>query len=553
MRYPHWSIVRRLCSLSATIFVTMTTRTVPTSLGREIRFTDVSPASDSDDDDECRAHALPARKRRAPFVRVRAEAKAVPAAAGDANSSEPPLRPTTPTSSSKSGDSSTASEASFEDDDAAQSTAECRKREGTPGQRPKGKVREFWLRPRYDLLPYHTISTVAVRARRAANQSGGVPRTGPRYLRFIDVAPDSSESSEGEDASESEFEHRDIAYDSGPEKSERDDPQSPDVASDSSDSTEGEDASESASKHRGVACDVQVAGDKSEGDDRHSHLTGSDSEAADVRSACAWLTDADYRRLTSRNGWLNDVVVNAYAELVNSRNATYFSTKRATALAQATDGTLLPGACVAHPRKRTPVRTRSTRAGDASDKASVLVEGGRRKTFVLGSFFYEQLTADGQYDYSRVRRWTRHKSWCVSTPPQSILEYGKILVPVNLDKNHWVLAAIDVTYRRFVYMDSLQRGDECGVLPNLRRWVIDELRDKHTADVVRLQEVGTWEDVINPPFVGKQKDGDSCGMFVVALADHLELAKLPAITQGDIPALREEAARCLREGMLPVE
>ena len=102
-------------------------------------------------------------------------------------------------------------------------------------------------------------------------------------------------------------------------------------------------------------------------------------------------------------------------------------------------------------------------------------------------------------------------------------------------------------------MDSLHRGDTTGVIPTLRRWLMDELTDKYTADVVRLQEVRSWEVVINPPYVERQTDGGSCGMFVLALAEHLELGEVPAITQGDIPALRKEAADCLRAGVLPIE
>ena len=412
-------------------------------------------------------------------------------------------------------------------------------------------MREFVVAPTFDMLPYHTTTTHAARAAKRRARALG---KGPRHFRFVDMHADTSDDSDDDDCPP-RSDAADVSF-----------PKQPEPVSDPSELQESpigpadrdEEGSHCLSSPRDgeeTTPNLVSACDSESGDFSTSRATGE-------RSACAWLRRADYERLTSREGWLNDNVVNAYAQLINQRNATYFENQRrdsvdkagdphATGSGEDTKRVSCPAAV--RPRKRTPVRTRSTRLTSASDDASVLVEGGRRRTFVFGSFFYQLLTSEGRYEFSKVQRWTRHKSWSPSTPVCPVLQYGKILVPINVHETHWVLAAIDITYRRFVYMDSLQKGDTTGVIPTLRRWLLDELTDKYTADVVRLQEVPSWEVVINPPYVGTQTDGGSCGMFVLALADHLELGQVPAITQADIPALRDDAARCLRDGMLAVE
>ena len=495
----------------------MATRALCTHLGREIRFQDLSWASSSEDSDG----EAPPKKRHAADGPHVARANA----ADDSSSTH----------------------------------------------KQDANVREFVLKPAYDMLPCHTITTMAARA---AKQRGRLTQKAPRRFRFIDVPSDTSDESGDEEKALSAREPHGEDTGSDSFRTCRDDgdddarhrlqpPQDEQVTTPASTREEDiADSREAAEEPHQPPVDGEPVPaspeEPSPASPREEDVD--DSQAAQVRSACAWLTRADYRVLNSSEGWLNDSIVNAYAELINNRNSAYFRDKRRDSAEAASDppatGSGQDNKHVSHPggvrpRKRTPVRTRSTRATKVSDHASVIVDGGRRKTFVFGSFFYERLTSEGGYDFSNVQRWTKIKPWSQSTPAKPVLDYGKVLVPVHLHESHWVLAAIDITYRRFVYMDSLQRGDETGVIPTLRRWLIDELTDKYTGDVVRLQEVPSWEVVINPPFVGKQTDGGSCGMFVLALADLLELGEVPVITQGDIPSLREEATRCLREGRLP--
>lgn len=72
------------------------------------------------------------------------------------------------------------------------------------------------------------------------------------------------------------------------------------------------------------------------------------------------------------------------------------------------------------------------------------------------------------YDYQGVGRWTKRQKI-------NVLERDIILIPVNLSNYHWVCAYVDIRNRRFVYLDSMHKDDYGGVLPNLQRWIHDEV------------------------------------------------------------------------------
>ena len=131
-----------------------------------------------------------------------------------------------------------------------------------------------------------------------------------------------------------------------------------------------------------------------------------------------------------------------------------------------------------------------------------------------------------------------------------MLDYGRLILPVNIDNIHWVLAAVDVQHKRFVYLDSM-RGSSRGVLQRVRQWFVDEVTDKYGDDEVRRLGIATWDTIDNPPYVPLQKDEQSCGIFAVILADYLEYGQVPDFTQADIPVLRQRTALALMRGALP--
>ena len=216
--------------------------------------------------------------------------------------------------------------------------------------------------------------------------------------------------------------------------------------------------------------------------------------------------------------WLDDGLVNAYCELICRRNASFF--------ASAYSG------------------RRMRAAGDVAGDELAMVHGGRRRTYVFNSFLYGKLI-EARYDYATsVRRWT--------TGRVRVLEFDKLLFPINLGNTHWVLAGIDIRYQRLVYLDSLHGGDTDGVLERLREWLTHEVTDKYGMEKAKSMNICAWRSVHNPPYTPRQRDGESCGVFMVMLADYLELGKRPDFTQADIRTLRERAAISLYRGVLSV-
>lgn len=56
----------------------------------------------------------------------------------------------------------------------------------------------------------------------------------------------------------------------------------------------------------------------------------------------------------------------------------------------------------------------------------------------------------------------------------SIAQLDFVLVPFNVGGVHWVLLAVDLMGRQFIYLDSLHHGDHYRGVPVLRRWLYHE-------------------------------------------------------------------------------
>ena len=235
-----------------------------------------------------------------------------------------------------------------------------------------------------------------------------------------------------------------------------------------------------------------------------------------ARGAAIPLRAADFKQVLCAFGKLSDAHVNAYCELINKRNVRYFRIGGGERLRQ--------------------------RVAPAADDSQVLVQGGRQRMFIFSSFLHTLLVAP-RYKHEQVRRWTEKRSI-------RVLDYGRLILPVNIDNIHWVLAAVDVQHKRFVYLDSM-RGSSRDVLQRVRQWFVDEVTDKYGDDEVRRLGIATWDTIDNPPYVPLQKDGESCGIFAVILADYLEHGQVPDFSQADIPVLRQRTALALMRGALP--
>lgn len=228
--------------------------------------------------------------------------------------------------------------------------------------------------------------------------------------------------------------------------------------------------------------------------------------------------------------WLNDEILNSFVALINARNREYFKEKDNEEIVE---------------HRPAWVEDNGRQRDEHFTGCDLLFSSYRPRTHVFNTFFFERLKQNS-YDYNGVRRWLQKAG-------KHIRDLDLILVPINIDGFHWVLAAIDLKHRIFVYMDSMNRKDTADVIPTLQRWLIDEVRSKIGDDVVKHLDIINWKYAVNPLFTPQQKDGGSCGVFTLYLADYLELGKKPDYSQKHIARLRQRAVLFLKNGKLPDE
>jgi len=211
---------------------------------------------------------------------------------------------------------------------------------------------------------------------------------------------------------------------------------------------------------------------------------------------------SDLQRLCG-SSWLDDELMNLFAAFVNHRDDLLSSTAAATGGARAeVDGTPAP------------------------------------RTRMFNTFFFSRLSARlGRYDYSGVSRW--------GAKLQLNLEaVDTILIPVNLQRTHWVLVNINVKGRSFLYYDSFGTPDSGLVVPAVRRWLGDEVRTRLGDNAASAWDVNSWP-LAESAGLPEQFDGGSSGVFVLAAADCFSLGHPLLFEQVDMPAMRYSVALAL--------
>ncbi|CAK9783544.1 unnamed protein product [Cutaneotrichosporon oleaginosum] len=148
--------------------------------------------------------------------------------------------------------------------------------------------------------------------------------------------------------------------------------------------------------------------------------------------------------------WLNDEVVNCYAQLINARTA----------------------------------------KGDHSDRVHC-----------WNSFFYQKLSEQG-YVGANLKRWTKRFKLDIFT-------LHKMLIPINHNNAHWVCAVVDFRRKRIEYYDSMHdSGRRMQVFQNLR----DYLKAEHKEKKGTALDLSAWTDAYNPG-TPKQDNVNDCGVF----------------------------------------
>ncbi len=172
-----------------------------------------------------------------------------------------------------------------------------------------------------------------------------------------------------------------------------------------------------------------------------------------------------------------------------------------------------------------------------------LRESSRRpwpRCYIFSTFFYTRLLSGGHdrdtYDYAGVRRWTR----CVD-----VFSFDRLLVPINLSNTHWALAMIEPHHLRLVYYDSLG-GTGKGVLQTLLRWLQDEARDKQHKRI----DTSAWK-LTKPTMLPLQSNGNDCGVFAAAYAEHLTRGAPTDFPDTAIPWIRRRMCIELLCGHVP--
>ncbi|KAI0567630.1 Ulp1 peptidase [Gracilaria domingensis] len=224
--------------------------------------------------------------------------------------------------------------------------------------------------------------------------------------------------------------------------------------------------------------------------------------------------------------WLNDEILNSFVALINSRN---IRDVRSEAKLE-NDGLDFGKAF-------------SIDVDAPQDNLHDIFSRKRPRTHMFNTFFFPRLTQKG-YDYRGVRRWLRRAGL-------SVLNLDLILIPINLKNFHWVLTAIDLRSKHFLYLDSTYGKDTSNTIPMLRKWLFDEVKDKHGAEAAEKMGISFWRVHVNPSYLPRQQDGGSCGIFTLYMADYLERGLCPNFTQEDIRNLRWRTVLFLNDGIVP--
>jgi len=149
------------------------------------------------------------------------------------------------------------------------------------------------------------------------------------------------------------------------------------------------------------------------------------------------------------------------------------------------------------------------------------INPSRMKIHFMTSFFVQSLFDDrnkdkalrGVYNYSKVKNYGQ------KSPGGDIFGLKYLIIPVNLNNKHWVLAVICMAEKKIRWFDSLG-GTNDTILRGLLSYLKDEWKSK-----VRSQpfQDTDWELVNCPSDLPRQNNTKDCGVFLCLFAAYLSL------------------------------
>lgn len=157
------------------------------------------------------------------------------------------------------------------------------------------------------------------------------------------------------------------------------------------------------------------------------------------------------------------------------------------------------------------------------NQRDLALHDGKRTIYAFSCYFFNLLSVNG-YDYQRVRKWPRRAG-------VDVFLLDKVILPLNVNNTHWILAVVNLKARQLEYFDSLG-GRHPDVPDRLRRWLKEESLDKRGVEL----SLDGWQD--HQGSCPQQNNGIDCGVFVCRFAECAALDRPFDFSQRDIPNLR---------------
>jgi len=131
-----------------------------------------------------------------------------------------------------------------------------------------------------------------------------------------------------------------------------------------------------------------------------------------------------------------------------------------------------------------------------------------RRVWCVNSFFMSKLDPDGGYTehgYGTVHNWSK-KAKLSGT--NSIFDLWRMVIPVNIDNQHWTSVHVDFINKKCLYYDSMGgRGTKYLHL------VMKYLKDEHLEKLGKRLDEGKWTISSSGRSIPQQTNFYDCGMF----------------------------------------
>ncbi|KAI4835046.1 sentrin-specific protease 1 [Plasmodium brasilianum] len=151
------------------------------------------------------------------------------------------------------------------------------------------------------------------------------------------------------------------------------------------------------------------------------------------------------------------------------------------------------------------------------------------KIFIFSTFFFQSLSSNGCYNYSKVSRWTKRKKI-------DIFSFDLILIPLHVGGNHWTLGSINIKDKKIKLYDSLNMPNK-KFFEYISKYIVDEIRDKKQMEI----NISSWEynkEGSSEGGIPHQENGYDCGVFTCMFAKCLSFNREFDFNQKDIKEIR---------------